>query len=486
MMAYFGLALLALVGGGLSLTGLPAFMVVLAVAVFGAGASVAAGWVGLDILAALPNRVVNLLESDLLQALPLYVLMGALLNRLPVASALFHTAVYAAPRSRASPVIAGIGLGVVLGPMNGSVGASVQALSRSLAPELAARGLPAPFANAIIVVASTLGVVVPPSLVLILLGDTMMAAHTVALNATGHAARIINTRDVFRGALPPAFLFVALSVCVSVFMARRLPDMASAPATKPLRPGDILLSAAILIFVAGLLMGVAFGVLYAVEGAALGAVVLFAAAAFMGQLAGGSLSKLLSDVIAWTGALFALLVAATTLTLLLRILGSDKLVTEIVRALPGGEGVPTAAVLGLIGVSAIVLDAFEIIFVVVPILAPPLLERVGDAVWVAVLILLVLQMSFMAPPFGYALMLVQATARNRSPFLSVLRALAPYLAAQIAVLVLVFVWPGLVHIADPAPPAALQQRLNDEDLPERLKRLAPPPEDDLPPPVIVR
>jgi tripartite ATP-independent transporter DctM subunit len=483
MSGAFGLVLLGLVGLGMVSTGLPAFMIVFACAVSGAVVSLAAGWASPEIYAALPNRVVNLLESDILQALPLFVFLGALLGRLPVGTALFRTAVALAPRSRAAPALAGIGLGALLGPMNGSVGASVLALSRTVAPALSARGVPPPLASAIVTVASTLGVVIPPSLVLILLGDAMMAAHTIAVNATGRSDRIINTQDVFRGALLPALAFVGLSLCVAWLSARRTaasPELQ--PVQAPFRWGEGLLAAAALLFVTGLLAGVALGFFYAVEAAAFGAVVLFAAAATTGRLRGGALGKLVDEVIAATGALFALLVAATTLTLVLRVLGTDKLVMALLRTLPGGEGLAAAVVLAILGLAALVLDAFEIIFVVVPILAPPLLERVQDAVWVAVLILLVLQTSFMAPPFGYGLLLVQATARDRAPHAALWRSLVPFLAAQAVVLLVVFAWPGAVHGLDPRPAANAAAPLSDQDVQDRFKAIAPP-DDEAPPPL---
>ena len=115
---------------------------------------------------------------------------------------------------------------------------------------------------------------------------------------------------------------------------------------------------------------------------------------------------------AMTGALFALLVAATTFTLVLRILGTDRLVADWVTALPGSDDLGGRGDRARrIGLCAFVLDAFEIIFVIVPIVVPPLLMRVADARWVAVLMLLTLQASFLLPPFGYALMMVRGTLR---------------------------------------------------------------------------
>ena len=124
-------------------------------------------------------------SSDLLQALPLYVLMGALLNRLPLAQVLYRDRQSrAVARTGAAPPLAGLGLGVLLAPMNGSVGASVAMLSRTVLPRLDAAGIAPARGAALVCVASTLGVVMPPSLVLILLGDAMLRAHTEAVNVT--------------------------------------------------------------------------------------------------------------------------------------------------------------------------------------------------------------------------------------------------------------------------------------------------------------
>ena len=122
-----------------------------------------------------------------------------------------------------------------------------------------------------------------------------------------------------------------------------------------------------------LLGGVATGYFYAVEAAAVGAFTLLCAGFVTGRLHHKVLRELLHDAIAITGALFSLLIAATTFTLVLRLLGTDRLVNNLVAGIPGGDIPATAVVLGVIGLCAFVLDAFEIIFVIIPIVIPPLL-----------------------------------------------------------------------------------------------------------------
>jgi TRAP-type mannitol/chloroaromatic compound transport system permease large subunit len=214
-MEWTGLVLLVLVGFGIVVTGLPAAVILIAVAVFGAIFGVLAGEIDATTLWALPSRLVNLLENDLLQALPLYVTMGLLLDRLPIADALYRAGNAVLPRSPSAPLVSGMMLGALLGPMNGSVGASVLALSRVVSPRLAAEGIPAPKRHAIVAVASTLGVLVPPSLVLILLSDAMLSAHTIAVTATGRSDRVVNTQDIFHAALLPGAIFLAICLSLS-------------------------------------------------------------------------------------------------------------------------------------------------------------------------------------------------------------------------------------------------------------------------------
>src|ERR1700686_5100954 len=481
-MQWAGLALLVLVGVGIICTGLPAAVVLITVASCGAILGVVTGAIEVSILWALPSRLINLFENDLLQALPLYVMMGLLLDRLPVADALYRASNAALPRSPSAPLMSGMMIGALLVPMNVSVGASVLGLSRVVSPRLAAEGLPAPNRHAIIAVASTLGVLVPPSLVLILLSDAMMSAHTMAVTATGRSDRVVNTQDIFHAALVPGGIFLTLCLALSWIVGRtatKLPDR------ERLTAGQGLLAAVALVSLIVLLGGVAFGYFYAVEAAAMGAFALLAAGLVTGRLRGAALNKVLNDAIALTGALFSLLLAATTFTLILRLLGTADLVGKMVSSISGGDITAIAVVLCVIGISAFVLDAFEIIFVIVPIVIPPLLIRIADARWVSVLVLLTLQSSFLLPPFGYALMMVRGVLKEPVAFRAFVRALAPFLAAQWLLLLLVLFFPQLTHMGQSAddhsrlPSAPMSNEEFNKRLNEMIRLPDPDPSEDL-------
>jgi tripartite ATP-independent transporter DctM subunit len=451
-------------------TGLPAWIVLIGVGLASSLAGLAAGAFTWPLLTALPSRVLGLLENDLLQAMPLYVFMGALLNRLPLADILLRVGERALARTGAAAPLAGLGLGVVLAPMNGSVGAGVAMLTRTVLPRLDASGVPLERGAALVTVSSTLGVVIPPSLVLILLSDAMLRAHTEAVNVTRSTVRIINTQDVFRGALVPACILLLLCVLVT-WMAGARTRAASVPSRVAPSRRDWLIAVVTLAFILGLLTAVTLGYLYAVEAAATGGVTLFVLA-LAGRVLNFSLLKdVLRDTMVVTGSLFALLVGATVFTLIVRAFGTDRWVTSLLAG-PADGGVygPLLAVMLILGLCAFVLDAFEMTFVVVPVLIPPLLMRVPDATWVAVLTLLILQTSFLVPPFGYAVLMLRNRLGRSLDGGRFVRALLPYLLAQFAVLVIVLAFPSLLWHDRATLAAPATRVLSDKEVGELLRR----------------
>ncbi|MEP6791998.1 MAG: TRAP transporter large permease subunit, partial [Ramlibacter sp.] len=443
-MSTAGLWMLMVLAGLIVATGLPVWALLVGVASAFAALGVATGLFDSGILSALPSRMVNLLEHDLLQAMPLYVFVGVLLQRLPLADALFATATGIFRPLGAAPSLAGLAVGTLVAPMNGSVASSSALLSRLVAPRLGA--LDAGKSVALVSVAATIGVVVPPSLVLILLGDAMLRAHTEASNMPGFVlgtTRIVNTQDVLHAALLPALCVLVLWAAVSWLQGRKSEEKAQpAPANRSQFAISFVATAVIVL----LLGGVFVGKIFAVEAAATGGCLLAAATLFTRALDREQWRSVLLETLALSGALFALLVGATTFSLVFRLFGTDRWLAELVLGSPWPPLATAAGVLLLVALCAWVLDAFEMIFVVIPIVAPLLIARLGDAQQAAVLLLLVLQLSFLLPPMGYAVLMVRA--RSGLPHVAtgtLLKALAPFIAAQIAIAVLVFAFPRSVH-----------------------------------------
>ena len=474
-----GLWMLLVLGLLIVTTGLPVWALLVGVATAFAAMGLAGGIMDLNILSALPVRTIGLLEHDLLQAMPLYVFIGVLLQRLTVADALLSSlARLFRPlgSSGASQSLAALGVGALIAPMNGSVASSSSLLSRLVAPRLG--GMPPARATALISVAATIGVVVPPSLVLILLSDAMMRAHTEASNLPGFvlgSQRIINTQDVLHAALLPAAGVLLLWAVVAWWQGRSAD--ANSPAHRPEARVDIAQAAIAFIagaVILGLLGSVFSGKLYAVEAAATGGVLLIGATLLARALSGSQWSEVLLDTLSLSGALFALLVGATTFSLIFRLFGTDRYLAELVLGSTLPPLATAALVLLLVALCAWVLDAFEMIFVIIPIVAPALIARLGDAQQAAVLLLLVLQLSFLIPPMGYAVLMVRARSGLPAvPTGRILKALMPYILVQIALAALVFMVPQTVHQLEAAAlPVPESSPAADLDVLQQMEEMA--------------
>ena len=459
----FGVAMLLMI-----VTGLPVYAVLLGVASVFAALGVALGAFDWALISALPYRIVGLLEHDLLQALPLYAFIGALLNRLSLAGLLHRAGERLFARNAASAELSALCVGALLAPMNGSVGASLHTLSRGIAPALAESGIPPTRAAATVCVASTLGIVIPPSLVLLLLGDAMMRAHTEALNVTHAAVRIVNTQDVMRAALVPGTLVLLMALLLAAWRSR---DATRRP-RPPLRREQVLAAALATLVIGALLVGVAIGRLYAVEAAATGGLLLLVYAACSGQIDRALVHHVLHDTMTLTGLLLALLIAATTFSLVLRGLGTDVLITQTLGTLGQRPMLLMLGVLGGLVACSFVLDAFEMIFLVIPLVMPPLLMAVPDPAWVAAVTLLVLQAGFLLPPFGYAVLMSRSLMPDSTSLGALSRELWPQLAAQAALIAMVLMYPQITRWTRPAEAAPATNSPADTAHAERLMQEA--------------
>lgn len=285
-----GLLLLVLALVLMMTTGWATYAVLLGVSTLGAVAGLALGAFDGAVLRSLPERVVGLLEHDLLQALVLYAVVGALLNHLALVNGLYSGLRKLLARvvgQRAAPDMAGLGVGMLMAPMNGSVGASLVTLSHTAGQAWAHEGMPPARRTALVAVASTLGIIVPPSLVLLLLGDAMLRAHTEGLTlatqlglASAHAGtRIINTQDVLQAALAPGALLLVLWMGVTWWLAQprtgRIADQGVASsAPVPLTCGERWTLGVVPTLIVALLALVTTGRVRAVEAAATAGVLL--------------------------------------------------------------------------------------------------------------------------------------------------------------------------------------------------------------------
>ena len=468
-------------------TGLPVWALLCGVSMAFAGFGLGLGVFDFNALLPISGRILGLLENDLLQALPLYVLVGMLLQRLRIADDLFVTfSRWFAPIGAARQ-LATMAVGAILAPMNGSIAASASMLTRLVVPRLVMPRLDLPrLANqsrhpsqarrqiALVSTAATIGIVVPPSLVLILLGDAMFRAHTEASNLPGFSLgnnRIISTQDVFNAALLPAFLVLVLWAGIAWWMHRTERD--DHPPTTA-APARVLRCFITIVAILVLLGGVYSGKLFAVEAAAAGACCLIGVALLTKGFNRQTWESLLDDTIQLSGALFALLVGATTFSMVFRAFGTDRWLIAGLSQLPMSAVTVALVILLFVAACAWVLDAFELIFVVIPIITPLLIAKLGDPQQAAVLLLLVLQLSFLIPPMGYAVLIVRDKIRDQSVSARmILRALTPYIVAQIFVTVIVFLFPAIVHQLDAQKSDSVRSTtLSDEEIEAKMRAMS--------------
>jgi tripartite ATP-independent transporter DctM subunit len=450
-------------------TGLPVWTLLLGVSSLFATIGCLFGVVELNILAAMPSRLIGLLDNDLLQALPLYVAVGILLQKLSLADAWFSVVQSALKPLGGAPGVATLSVGALIAPMNGSVASSANLISRLVAPRL--RHLAPAKAIALTSAAATIGVVIPPSLVLILLGDAMLRAHTEASNLPGFVmgqSRIINTQDVFHSALLPGLGILLLWALIALWHGRNVEPSKDVPARKQLVLAGVSASVVVL-----LLAGVFQGKFFAVEAAATGGVLLAVMTLMTRTLSLRQWGELLDDAMNLTGALMALLVGATVFSLIFRLFGTDRWILEILVHSPFSPMLTSALVLVLVGVCASVLDAFEMIFVVLPIVAPALIAMLGDAQQSAVLLLLVLQASFLVPPMGYAVMMARSTFESTQGIRSIFAALSPYILVQVGAFLLVFFVPSVVHQLDSAAVQVVPE--SEEEVIQKMREMSESP-----------
>lgn len=455
----------------------PIYAALLTCSLWGGLLGLGLGWIDPQLLWALPLRLSGLLEHELLQALLLYALVGATLRELGLAEAWIAALGRRLGEGPLASALAVLGFAALSAPMSGSVAASLGMLRQGADAALAA--WPRPRATALQAAASTLGLLLPPSLVLLLCGEAMMRAHTEALGQLGSAAglaRVMNNQDLLAAAWRPALLvLLGFALVAALVAALTRPRAGPTPPRAPDRRGGALpwvFSAGVLL----MLLGVARGWWLAVEGAALAAALLLGHGLCSGRLR-GRMAALLSQALQTAGMLFGLLLAASSFSWLLRALGSDVwLQRELLTHSLGGPGATLALILLVLLLCSLVLDAFELIFLILPLLMPVLLQQQTHAPWVAVLALLILQLGYLLPPLGYALLAARSGSGAGDLGLARLAAaVLPYTAVLMLVLGAVLCWPQALC----GPPPRLETPALDEaQALDELLRQAPPPSVD--------
>jgi tripartite ATP-independent transporter DctM subunit len=400
----------------------------------------------------MPNRIFGIMSNVTLIAVPLFVFMGVTLERARIAEDLLETLSMLMGRLRGGLGIAVILVGMLMAASTGIVGATVITMGLLSLPTMLKRGYDPAVATGTITAAGTLGQIIPPSIILVLLGDVLSSAYQQAQLSQGiFRPETVSVGDLFMGALLPGLLLVLMYIAFLLLTAWLKP--ASMPAwqaedTKTVTAIELalkilkaLLPALLLILT--VLGSIIMGFATPTEAAGVGALGALLLATARGEMTPGRLFDIARSTTRFTSMVFMILLGASMFSLVFRGYGGDVAIQEFLTGLPGGKVTALLVVMAVMFLMGFVLDFIEITFVIVPIVGPALLAMGVDPVWLGIMIAINLQTSFLTPPFGFALFYLRGVAPAEVETLDIYRGAIPFVAIQILALILIALWPPL-------------------------------------------
>jgi tripartite ATP-independent transporter DctM subunit len=394
---------------------------------------------------ALPNRLFGTMENTTLIAVPLFILMGVMLEKSKLSEDLLESMADLFGEFRSGLGISVVLVGALLAASTGIVGATVVTMGLMSLPTMLKRGYSASQATGLIAATGTLGQIIPPSIALVLLGDTLSSAYQQAqLNMGIFTPKTISIGDLFVGALIPGLLLV-IFYCVYLVLFSRPAEIDYEPQSA----GRASLSRAMknllppVFLIVTVLGSILTGIATPTEAAGVGAFGATALATIKGQLNFTKLREVALSTTQVTSMVFLILIGASVFSLVFRGFGGEEIVEHFFTNLPGGIIGATLLVMVVIFLLGFILDFIEITFVVVPIVAPVLLAMGLDPVWLGVMIAINLQTSFLTPPFGFALFYLRGVAPASVETSDMYRGVIPFIGLQLLLMLMLSVWPQL-------------------------------------------
>ena len=431
------------------LIGYPVAFTLAGVALVFAGVGLITGNFEAGYLSALPSRLFGIMTNETLIAVPLFVFMGITLEKSKLAEDLLETLSSLFGGYRGGLGLAVVLVGMLLAASTGIVGATVVTMGLLSLPTMLKRRYNPEIATGVIAASGTLGQIIPPSIVLVLLGDVLSSSFQQSQLQQGiYSPETVSVGDLFVGAVIPGLGLVLLYMLYVVFISFLKPETmppAELEGNEKKSPGSLLWVLIPPLFLMVAVLGsIIFGVATITEAAGVGAVGAMLLAATKQQLSFGVLKDVCQETAKLTSMVFLILIGASIFSLVFRGYEGDELVQTYLSSVPGGvTGVLIVVMLAMF-LLGFVLDFIEITFVVVPIVAPIVLALGVDPVWLGVLIAINLQTSFLTPPFGFALFYLRGVAPEEIETKSIYKGVLPFVLIQLLMLVLIAVFPGLV------------------------------------------
>ena len=388
-----------------------------------------------DFLDLLPLRIMGVMQNYVLIAVPLFIFMGLMLEKSGLAETLLKTMARLFGKMRGGLAVSVIIVGALLAASTGIVGATVITMGLISLPTMLEQKYKPEFATGVIASSGTLGQIIPPSIVLILLGSVLN----------------VSVGDMFSAALVPGLILVGVYVAYVIVIAQLKPSIA--PLAKDIEPMDKrFLKKAIKAFVMPLILILAVlgsifsGIASPTEASAVGALGAVLLAIVNKKFKFSDLRDVAVQTTHLTSMVFLILLGATTFALVFKGLEGDVFLTSLITK---GNLSPTTfllLVMLIVFIAGFFIDFIEIIFIVVPVVAPIFIEMKMDLIWVGILLALNLQTSFLSPPFGFALFYLKGVSPPEIKTIQIYKGVVPFLFLQIIVLMMVFFWPDIIYM----------------------------------------
>ena len=435
------------------LAGYPVAFTLAGTALLFALGGVVAGVFDPAFLETMPNRIFGIMSNQTLIAVPLFVFMGVTLERARIAEGLLDTLSMLFGRLRGGLGIAVIIVGMLMAASTGIVGATVITMGLLALPTMLKRGYDPAVATGTISASGTLGQIIPPSIILVLLGDVISSAYQQSqIDREIFSPQTVSVGDLFVGAVFPGLLLVGLYVLwliiLGIIRPQSMPTHTEADVSGSVDDRSLLIQVVLILIppmllILAVLGSIIGGLATPTEAAAVGATGALLLALLRRELDLKKLKEIMRNTTRFTSMVFLILIGASMFSLVFRGYSGDDAVREFLTTIPGGTVSAMLIVMAVMFLLGFVLDFIEITFVVVPIVGPVLLSMGIDPVWLGIMIAINLQTSFLTPPFGFALFYLRGVAPPEVSTAAIYRGIIPFVLIQLFTLMLLAYWPAL-------------------------------------------
>ena len=422
----------------LLLSGFPVAFILSGVSLLFAIVGVYFGFFDYSYLMAFPNRLFGIMNNQNLLAVPLFIFMGLVLEKTKIAENLISNMNMLFKETSSGLAISVVVVGALMAASTGIVGASVVTLGLLTYPVLIKNGYSSSIASGTICASGTLGQIIPPSLVLILLADVLSSSYQQAqLNIGIFSPETITIGDLFLGALIPGLILPLLYI---IYLKTLNIKNSKINTSKTINLYSIIFPLSLMVIVLG---SIILGIATPSEAAGLGALGAIILSYSQNNLTTETLDKCIYESIKLTSMVFMILIGATLFSLVFRGLEGEEFIHRFLIEMPNDKFMTLIIILLIMFLLGFILDFIEITFIVIPLVGPALFTLGFDPLWIGILIALVLQTSFITPPFGFSLFYLRGVLPQSVKTTEIYKGIVPFLFLQLLLVTLVFIFPSL-------------------------------------------